>query len=88
MKVLNKILEIIDYYMDYSRVDTESLSPEALGITKERRDKYLILLYMEDYIAELSVVRWIDGVYKIDVSNARLTMKGLEYLESLKGTDR
>ena len=42
MKIVYKILKVLESAMDHEEFDIYLISPEALDITKERRDKLLI----------------------------------------------
>ena len=79
--VIYKILSALEKSMDFENFDSEQISPEKLGITKERRDKLLIEMQREGYITGISVKKWISSPAHIEeLISPNITIKGLEYL--------
>lgn len=79
--VIYKILSALEKSMDFENFDSEQISPEKLGITKERRDKLLIEMQREGYITGISVKKWISSPAHIEEPiSPNITIKGLEYL--------
>ncbi len=66
--------------MDYEEFDVDMISPETLGITKERRDKLLIEMQNEGYIRGISVKQYMNGNDIVKFRRPEVTIKGLEYL--------
>ena len=64
--VIYKILSALEKSMDFENFDSEQISPEKLGITKERRDKLLIEMQREGYITGISVKKWISSPAHIE----------------------
>lgn len=80
--VIYKILKALEASMDFEEFDERLISPERLGITKERRDKLLIQMQKEGYISGISVVQYVNlASPSVDIPNSiSITIKGLEYL--------
>ena len=80
--VIYRILKALEASMDFEEFDEQLISPERLGITKERRDKLLIQMQKEGYISGISVVQYVDlASPSVDIPNSiSITIKGLEYL--------
>lgn len=80
--VIYKILKALEASMDFEEFDEQLISPERLGITKERRDKLLIQMQKEGYISGISVVQYVNlASPSVDIPNSiSITIKGLEYL--------
>lgn len=80
--VIYKILKALEASMDFDEFDIRLISPERLGITKERRDKLLIQMQKEGYISGISVVQYVNlASPSVDIPNSiSITIKGLEYL--------
>ena len=81
--VIYKILRLLEKNMDCDELDPESISPEALGISKERRDAILVMLIKNGYIEGL-LLRPVSGEAQPVLrclENTAITLKGLEYLE-------
>lgn len=80
--VIYRILKALEASMDFEEFDERLISPERLGITKERRDKLLIQMQKEGYISGISVVQYVNlASPSVDIPNSiSITIKGLEYL--------
>lgn len=80
--VIYRILKALEASMDFEEFDEQLISPERLGITKERRDKLLIQMQKEEYISGISVVQYVNlASPSVDIPNSiSITIKGLEYL--------
>lgn len=80
--VIYRILKALEASMDFEEFDEQLISPERLGITKERRDKLLIQMQKEGYISGISVVQYVNlASLSVDIPNSiSITIKGLEYL--------
>ena len=80
--VIYKILKALEASMDFDEFDIRLISPERLGITKERRDKLLIQMQKEGYISGISVVQYVNlASPSVDIPNSiSITIKGLENL--------
>ena len=78
--IIYKILKALEQSMDYEEFDSGLISPEALGITKERRDKLLVEMQNEGYISGVYVKQYIRGGSIVKSDRPEITIKGLEYL--------
>ena len=80
--VIYRILKALEASMDFEEFDEQLISPERIGITKERRDKLLIQMQKEGYISGISVVQYVNlASPSVDIPNSiSITIKGLEYL--------
>ena len=80
--VIYKILKALEASMDFEEFDEQLISPERLGITKERRDKLLIQMQKEGYISGIGIVQYVNlASPSVDIPNSiSITIKGLEYL--------
>lgn len=80
-KVIYKILMAIYNAMDYDLFDKESIAPEVLGITRQRRDKLLAMLVKSGYVEGVKVFNHAMGVSVVIGSSVNLTLEGLTYLQ-------
>lgn len=78
--VIYKILSALEKSMDLQEFDPERISPGALGVSKERWEKYIEMLADAGYIKGVSLKKYIDGKVVMNISDIRITLKGLEYL--------
>lgn len=79
--VIYKILKAIENSMDFEEFDPALISPEALGVSKERRDKLLIEMQEEGYISGIVVKKYVRSPAFIQEPICpNITIKGLEYL--------
>lgn len=81
-KIIYRILKHLEAAMDYPEADMAAISPQQLGISRERYEQLLILLQDDGYIRGLSVIQTLDELkrrlaYPIEPA---ITLKGLEYL--------
>lgn len=82
MRIIYKILKALERAMDAEEFDVDLISPEVLGITKERRDRLLIELQDNGYISGILHKQYIrQGNDIITNVSPKITLKGLEYLE-------
>lgn len=80
--VIYKILKSLEDAMDFEKFDIELISPERLGVTKERRNKLLMEIQKNGYIDGLIIRQWIGSPSPCicEPINITITLKGLEYL--------
>lgn len=81
-KIIYKILKYLESAMDYPEADMNAISPQQLGISKDRWEQLLILLQDDGYIRGLSVIQTLSEpkrqlAYPVEPT---ITLKGLEYL--------
>ncbi len=79
--IIYKILKAIESSMDFEEFNEDLISPETLGISKERRDKLLIEMQKEGYISGITVKQYIrQPAFISEPVTPNITIKGLEYL--------
>lgn len=84
MRIIYKILKTLKESLDYEEFDTERISPEALGITKTKRDNLLAMLQKNGLVEGLTVREYIDNAADAIIINSKklkITLKGIQYLE-------
>lgn len=79
--VIYRILRYLEKAMDYEETDLDFISAQNLGISERRWITIMEMLVKEGYIDGVSVKRSADGDVCLSVSDIRITMKGLEYLQ-------
>ena len=68
-KIIYKILSVLEKSMDLEN-----------GISQQRWNKYMEMLWDAGYIKGVSIKKYTDGEMRVDIENIRITLKGLEYL--------
>jgi translation initiation factor IF-2 len=86
--VIYKILEKLDETLDENNPDFTDLSPESLGISKERRN--YILEMMQD-AGLIKGVNFVNGgrnraAIMAHINNMKITLRGIEYLAENSST--
>lgn len=79
-KIIYKILKILEKAMDYDEPDFSLISAEALGISQNRWDAIMVMLQEDGYIEGVHYVKTM-GMKGVKLTNLRITLKGLGYLE-------
>ena len=79
-KAVYKILSALEKAMDYPEFDINDVGSEALGVSEERWARYIEMMVDVGYIKGVSIKRDITGATRINASDVRITLKGLEYL--------
>ena len=80
-KAVYKILASLEQAMDHPAFDIREIGPEKLGVTPERWARYLEMMADVGYIKGVTIRRDILGETIVDAKDARITLKGLEYLQ-------
>ncbi len=81
-KAVYKILSTLEKSMDYPEMDLMPLiGAEKLGVSQERWNCYIEMMMDVGYIKGVQMKRYVTGELNIDVSDIRITLKGLEYLQ-------
>ena len=75
-----KILRALERSLDYEEFDEEQISPQVLGITKNRWEKYMEMMSDAGYIKGIIITEYVTGEKIVKVENIAITIKGLEYL--------
>ena len=80
--VIYKILQHLERMLDYEKPDMSLITPAALNISEARYNALIAMLVKNEYIDGLTLKKYIDEeTYQVlDIGNARITLKGLEYL--------
>ena len=82
VRIIYKILRILQKAMDLEEFDSEELSAEALGLTVPKWSRLMAMLLKEGYISGGQTWNTMDcGYPKVALTRPELTIKGLEYLE-------
>lgn len=80
-KAVYKILSTLEKAMDYPEFDIELIGADALGVSKERWNRYIEMMVDVGYIKGVSIYKDITGETHVNAKEARITLKGLEYLQ-------
>lgn len=80
--VIYKILNALHKSMDCDEFDMDLISPERLGISRNRWLYIIRMLAERGYVEDLNVTIGADGGFSFSPGGRpRLTLSGLEYLE-------
>lgn len=80
-KAVYKILTALEKAMDLPEFDISQVGPAALGVTQERWNRYIEMMADLGYIKGVTLRKDITGGTLVEAGNARITLKGLEYLQ-------
>lgn len=80
-KVIYRILRYLEKAMDYDEPDIDQVSASALGLTDKRWASLMEMLAAKGYVNGVSVKYSIGGEVLVSMSNPRITLEGLEYLQ-------
>lgn len=81
-KVIYRILKAIYDAMDYDEFDFNTISPEALRVTPQKRDALLVMLLNRGLIDGAKLIPVAGGSVQVKfLGKPCLTLDGLEYLE-------
>lgn len=75
LRIVYRILSIIEKKMEYAQFDLSQLSPSALGVSPELRNNLLCSIISAGYVEGATI-----KCNEIDLENARLSIAGMEYL--------
>ena len=79
-KCIYKILKALEAAMDYTEYDFSIINHEALKISEQRWNAYIEMLYDSGYIKDVAIKQFNHGERLVDISQIKITLKGLEYL--------
>lgn len=81
-KVIYKILKYLEASLDADGFDASAISPERLGITRERWEQLLIMMQDERYIRGIVCTKSFGDSRRhiAEPIAPEITMRGLEYL--------
>lgn len=80
LRIVYRILSVIEKKMEYAQFDLSPLSASALGVSQELRNNLLCAVISAGYVEGASVKRSVLGDMDINLENARLSIAGMEYL--------
>ena len=80
-KAIYTILRKLERAMDCQEFDSESISANTLGITRERWKRIIEMLVVSGYVTGITVSRDMGNDINIGFVSPTITLKGLEYLE-------
>ena len=80
-KIIYKILKSIEESMDYEIFDENIISPEYLGVSKERWKALIIELLDSEYITGILKVPVMGDRVDLKIIKPKFTIKGMQYLE-------
>lgn len=80
-KAVYKILSVLEKSMDLEEVNMELLDHNALGVTKQRWNRYIEMMLDVGYIKGASIRKDITGNLRVECNDLRITLNGLEYLQ-------
>ena len=79
-KAIYRILSELEKAMDKKECDVSRFDHEQLGITEERWVHYIEMLSDAGYVKGASITENLMGDVNCDVSEMKITLKGIEYL--------
>ncbi len=79
-KIIYKILSELETAMDDESIDKNKINAKAFEITENRWKAILKMLIDNDYIKGVSMKSYDNSYIVIGLENAKITLKGLEYL--------
>lgn len=80
-KAVYKILSALEQMMDLPETNVELLNYNALGVSRERWNRYIEMMLDVGYIKGATVIKDITGNVRVECKDLRITLKGLEYLQ-------
>ena len=80
-KTIYRILRFLEKAMDYDEPDLDRISASTLGLSERRRVSLLEMLSKEHLVDGIDVKWSMDGETALSISNPRITLRGLEYLQ-------
>lgn len=67
--------------MDLPQANVEMFTANVLGVSQERWNKYIEMMFDCGYIKGVNIQKYINGETVIDCEDIQITLKGLEYLQ-------
>lgn len=80
IRIIYRILSVLNSSMDTETFDERSLSPETLGITRARLLSLMRMLIEGGLVEGISVDVDTDGHFLVSKGRPRITLKGLDRL--------
>lgn len=79
--IIYKILKALERAMDYDEFDIDTVSAQRLKISENRLMKIWEMLCKEGFVEGVSIRYGVQDDVMVSVSNPRITLKGIEYLQ-------
>lgn len=81
-KVIYRVLKHLEAALDYEITDLDAMTPERLGVSKERWEQLLIMMVDEGYINGIVCTKSLtdDKRHICEPIEPVITLKGIEYL--------
>ncbi len=81
-RIIYHILSYLEKAMDYDERDLGQISAKTLGISEQRWEKLMVMLSEVGFInVECTRERVSGKVVRTHISDIRITLRGLEYLQ-------
>jgi hypothetical protein len=80
IRLMYRILKILDDHSGSPVLDGDLLLPRALGATRDEIDAVLVMLAEDGSIRGIEVKEFVNGPQIVNESRLRITAAGLEYL--------
>lgn len=80
-KAVYTILSTLEKAMDYPEFDMSLIDARHLGVSEERWRRYIEMMNDTGYVKGALIQECITGDTEVDISQMRITLKGLEYLQ-------
>ena len=81
-KLICRILDLLDSYLDDEEPDWSKLSAANFHVTEKRFVSIIAMLLDAGYISGIVVIPQADRTFGLKLKNPSITLKGMEYLES------
>jgi len=76
-----RILHALEACMDLEKANIDMFSAQKLGVSQQRWNKYIEMMYDVVYIKGVEITEYISGEKEIYCEDIQITLKGLEYLQ-------
>ena len=80
-KAVYKILKALEASMDLEAANVDMFNAEKLGVSQNRWNRYIEMMYDVGYIKGIKITKYVDGTTMVDCDDIEITLKGLEYLQ-------
>lgn len=81
-KLIYRILRFLEATVKQAEFDDDSFTAEHYNVNETQWANTLEMLIDRDYIKGVTVRRSADGYISLSISSPRITLAGLEYLQS------
>lgn len=81
-KLIYRILRFLEAAAKQDEFDSGSFAAERYGVNETQWANTIEMLIDRDYIKGVTVKRGADGYITLSISSPRITLTGLEYLQS------